>query len=127
MTEEVIIKKSISLRQDIYQYAVEESEKKHGGNFSAFLTYFLSCQKNNTGYVIYNNGKAETILTKDRIEKLLMYENWINDILDLFDESITIVDKTHLTINTNVLKRLIDKHFVKSMGIDKKYDLSITI
>ncbi|QEY22435.1 hypothetical protein D0S48_18215 [Psychrobacillus sp. AK 1817] len=124
--EEVTIKKSISLRQDLYKYALEESEKKHGGNFSAFLTYLISCQKNNTEYVTYNNGKEVIILTKERVEKLFMYEKWLSEILELLDDGLTIVAKGHLTMKSETLRILIDKHLVvKSMGLEKNYDISI--
>jgi len=38
-------KKSISLPDKIFEYAEEQADKFHGGNFSAYLTFLISSNK----------------------------------------------------------------------------------
>ncbi len=128
LKEETIVKKSVSLREDIFQYALEQAENLHGGNYSAYITYLISNKKNNTDYITYNSGKKEIVLTRDRIETLLMYERHFLEIIETLQESITVIDKSHLTLKGSLLKIIINRHaIVKSMGLEKRYDISITL
>ncbi|WP_176224058.1 hypothetical protein [Thalassobacillus devorans] len=43
--DEQVVKKSVSLRADISGYPHTQSERLHGGNFSAYLTYLISKEK----------------------------------------------------------------------------------
>ncbi|MBS4213235.1 hypothetical protein [Neobacillus rhizophilus] len=128
MKEEIIFKKSISLREDIHQYALEQAEKFHGGNFSAYITYLISSRKNNTDYITYNNGKKEIVLTREKLDGLLNNDVWQRELIEVFYDGFEVVATDHLVVKSTTIKRLIEKYFVvKSMGLDKKYDISFKI
>lgn len=40
-----VVKKSISLRQDVFETAEEMADRYFGGNFSAYLTYLVCADK----------------------------------------------------------------------------------
>lgn len=40
-----VVKKSISLRKDVFETAEEMADKYFGGNFSAYLTYLVCADK----------------------------------------------------------------------------------
>jgi len=119
MSEEVI-KKSISLRGDIYDYALEKSEKLHGGNFSAYVTYLISCEKNQTSEM-----KNNFTLTKEEIELLLKSGNSILFLLDIIDKSVIRNDKNNLSIPIETIKELFKLMVNPDLDMDESYDISI--
>ncbi|GGJ64400.1 hypothetical protein [Virgibacillus salexigens] len=89
MTAE-FIKKSVSLRSDIYKYALEESEKLHGGNFSSFLTYLISCERSNTRFYHSNKSNEEITISKEEYQFLLNCGKTIEFLTDKIDKGVTI-------------------------------------
>lgn len=80
------VKRSISLRGDVFETAMSEADRFFGGNFSAYLTYLICADKHgiSRGY-----GDNETI-DKERVmdsvtgyEKNSENEDYINEILGM--------------------------------------------
>lgn len=120
MSEE-FIKKSISLRSDIVKYAQKESEKMHGGNFSSFLTYLISCKKNNKEF--YHSDKIT--ISKEEYEFLLNCGKTIKTLTDKVDSSTTIVDKTNVSIHYKEFKKLMHLLMDKSPELNNEFDILI--
>lgn len=60
------IKKSISLRHDVFDTAEEMAEKYFGGNFSAYLTYLICADKHGLSRV---KDSEEEIEIKEEIKE----------------------------------------------------------
>lgn len=123
MTNEVV-KKSLSLRSDLYDFACGQSERLHGGNFSSYLAYLISCHKQNT--IPYKNNDNEGVfLTKDRMEKLLMCEKFMEKMIDLLFKNTDIIDEKHLIIEQRVIKEMIG--FFTFEELDEEYNVMIKL
>lgn len=61
------IKKSISLREDVFLLADAMCDKYFGGNFSAYLTYLICADKHGLSRVVESNEAS--------VEKVKMREN----------------------------------------------------
>lgn len=46
------IKKAISLPDDIYNYGIDKTQKLFGGNFSKYICYLISKDKENLQYEV---------------------------------------------------------------------------
>lgn len=135
--KEEVIKKSISLREDIYDYALGESEKMHGGNFSAFITYLISCHKHSENTfktygtadelvaLEFPNDKKVRIL-KVRHDTLLANEEHLTMIEKICDTQMDIEGENHLSIKEDALKKLV-KYLFNDETINDNYKLSIVI
>ncbi|UOE58122.1 hypothetical protein [Cytobacillus oceanisediminis] len=82
-----VIKKSISFRGDILEYAQEQADKYHGGNLSGYLTFLISSNK----YGMTMAAKpSEVIQAEEKIrenvnkyQKSEANESYIDSILDM--------------------------------------------
>lgn len=94
MSKKAVIKKSISLREDVYNEAEKMSEKLFGGNFSAYLTYLICSNKH--GFIMNaqvmtedNKDKEEVVEKKEEEEEINNFtkseehEDYINELLNL--------------------------------------------
>ncbi|KPB04722.1 hypothetical protein [Bacillus sp. CHD6a] len=120
------IKKNISLREDIYNYALRKSEKMHGGNFSSYLTYLISCEKSQDK--IFNFDISDIVsFTMDDPELLIKCRNTIIYLINSINESAVIYDKKHVSIDAEavekILKFLVDLKF----DLNSEFELSIRI
>lgn len=61
-----VVKKSISLRQDVNNTAEKMADKYFGGNFSAYLTYLVCADKHGISRV---NDTEEDSLVKEEIKE----------------------------------------------------------
>lgn len=43
----MVKKRTISMQDDLVKHSEETADKFYGGNFSMFITYLVSCHKNN--------------------------------------------------------------------------------
>jgi hypothetical protein len=82
-----VIKKSISFRSDVLDYAQAQADKFHGGNLSGFLTFLVSMDK--YGMNIANKSEEVKDAEEKVREKVNTYqkseanEDYINSILDI--------------------------------------------
>lgn len=80
------VKRSISLRGDVFESAMSEADNFFGGNFSAYLTYLICADKHGI-----SRGHSEPItVSKEKImdsvtsyEKSGENEDYINEILNM--------------------------------------------
>lgn len=97
LSKKQVVKKSISLRSDVYKDAEKMAEKLFGGNFSAYLTYLICADKHGLSVNKYtgeqaNNVKESSKKENEHLEKVEEIENrfqkseeneeYINDILN---------------------------------------------
>lgn len=61
-----VVKKSISLRQDVFKTAEDMADKYFGGNFSAYLTYLVCADKFGLARVQQTD---EIAITKEEIKE----------------------------------------------------------
>lgn len=84
------VKKSISLREDVFKVAESEADKFFGGNFSAYLTYLICVEKHGISTnVEKQKDVAETISKKKVMDSITNYsksdenEDYIDSILNM--------------------------------------------
>lgn len=58
-----VVKKSISLREDVYKVAEDMADRYFGGNFSAYLTYLVCADKD--GLSRTRDTETEIIVKED--------------------------------------------------------------
>jgi hypothetical protein len=81
------VKKAVSLREDIYDDAIEFADNMFGGNFSAFISFaVVSFKKGLVTVVDSTHPRAGKVLEEipkeeDIAEKTSFKGNFINDIL----------------------------------------------
>lgn len=86
MSKRKTIKKSISLRDDVFQTAEAEADKYFGGNFSAYLTYLICADKYGVERGV---GDQEPISKEKVMDSVTEYaksdenEDYINSILSM--------------------------------------------
>lgn len=68
----MVIKKPISLKEDLFYYAENEANKYFQGNFSMYVGYLISCHKE--GITVQNNS-ANT-------DKIIKKDNEVDNIID---------------------------------------------
>lgn len=60
----MVVKKPISLREDLFDYAQDQAIKYFQGNFSMFIGYLISCHKE--GIAIPKLENSEEVIKKDK-------------------------------------------------------------
>lgn len=83
-----VVKKSISLREDVYSTAESMADKFFGGNFSAYLTYLICADKHGLSRA---RTSVEETAAREEIKEVVKNtnvfqksdeaEDYINDIL----------------------------------------------
>lgn len=88
MSKRKTVKKSISLRDDVFETAEKEADKFFGGNFSAYLTYLICADKYGVSRGV-NIGEDEPISKEKVMESVRSYtkseenDDYINSILNI--------------------------------------------
>ncbi|MGG3467337.1 hypothetical protein ABES02_07435 [Neobacillus pocheonensis] len=131
------IKKSISLREDIYQYALEETERMHGGNFSAFITFLISVHRYESSvkttntldelYALEKPFDEKVTILEVRHKALLHSEKHLSAIEKICEHHMELVEDNHLSISEVAVKRLIKYLFNEHDKVRDDYRLSITM
>lgn len=86
MNKKTTVKKSVSLRNDVFRAAEQEADKYFGGNFSAYLTYLICADR----YGVTRNVDTEEVISKEKVVDSITHytkskenEDYINSMLDL--------------------------------------------
>lgn len=81
------VKRSISLRGDVFETAMSEADKFFGGNFSAYLTYLICADKHG---ISRGSNEGNESVSKERVmdnvtnySKSSENEDYINSILNM--------------------------------------------
>lgn len=80
------VKRSISLRSDVFETAMSEADKFFGGNFSAYLTYLICADK---FHISRGRDNSEPISKERVMDNVISYEksseneDYINEILNM--------------------------------------------
>ncbi|MGP0689865.1 hypothetical protein ACW5UC_25320 [Priestia aryabhattai] len=83
------IKKSVSFREDVFDYAFEQADMYFGGNLSAYITYLICADKHGLARVAQTEEIAvakEEIkenLVETKFEKNEEAENFIDQFMNL--------------------------------------------
>lgn len=64
MAKEPTVKKSISFRGDVLEYAQEQADMFHGGNLSGYITFLISSNK--YGMTLATKGQ-EIVVAEEKI------------------------------------------------------------
>ncbi len=88
MSKRKTVKRSISLREDVFETANSMADKYFGGNFSAYLTYLICADKYNVTREISVEpneviDKGKLIDNINQYEKNDENEDYINSILNM--------------------------------------------
>lgn len=88
MSKRKTVKRSISLREDVFETANSMADKYFGGNFSAYLTYLICADKYNVTREV--NVELNEVIDKGKlIDNINQYEkndeneDYINSILNM--------------------------------------------